>query len=152
MISGALLADAAIGNVQERAMREYGSTAAEMVLYSYSLGALYIFLYLLLLGTLPDAIQLFIQVIASFPTFLPYFLSKFTFPSLCPTSGLLSLPLQDPVRRFGLVCLFSFTGYCGVNFVIFLIQTHGALIAVTGIPSPFLLPPCSPMHPLPLGP
>lgn len=42
MVSGALIADAVIGNVQEKAMRENDSSNTEMVLYSYSIGFFYI--------------------------------------------------------------------------------------------------------------
>ncbi|KAH8298622.1 hypothetical protein KR018_002820 [Drosophila ironensis] len=38
MISGALLCDAAIGNVQEKAMREHRAPSSEVVFYSYGLG------------------------------------------------------------------------------------------------------------------
>ena len=38
-----LAADAVIGNVQEKAMKQYGANQVEMVLYSYSLGTVYLF-------------------------------------------------------------------------------------------------------------
>ncbi|XP_015608108.1 adenosine 3'-phospho 5'-phosphosulfate transporter 2 isoform X4 [Cephus cinctus] len=50
MISCALLCDAIIGNVQEKAMRQYKGTNTEVVLYSYSIGFLYLLLILLLTG------------------------------------------------------------------------------------------------------
>jgi len=42
LISLALCADAAIGNVQEKVMKQYHPTNAEIVLYSYGIGFLYI--------------------------------------------------------------------------------------------------------------
>lgn len=62
MISMALLCDAVIGNVQEKSMKSYGATNAEVVLYSYSLGFLYIFVVMLLTGDLIDGVQFFAQV------------------------------------------------------------------------------------------
>ena len=41
-VSLALLADAIIGNVQEKAMKTYKSSNTEMVLFSYSIGFIYI--------------------------------------------------------------------------------------------------------------
>lgn len=42
MVMGALIADAVIGNVQEKAMKQHNSSNTEMVLYSYSIGFFYI--------------------------------------------------------------------------------------------------------------
>ncbi|EDW18337.2 LOW QUALITY PROTEIN: uncharacterized protein Dmoj_GI12140 [Drosophila mojavensis] len=50
MISGALLCDAAIGNVQEKAMREHKASSSEVVFYSYGLGFVYLFVIMLLTG------------------------------------------------------------------------------------------------------
>lgn len=50
MISLALLCDAAIGNVQEKAMNTHNVTNTEVVLYSYSLGFLYLLILLILNG------------------------------------------------------------------------------------------------------
>lgn len=58
----ALLCDAVIGNVQEKSMKTYGATNAEVVLYSYSIGFLYIFIVMLLTGDLFDGIAYFSQV------------------------------------------------------------------------------------------
>ncbi|XP_020815957.1 adenosine 3'-phospho 5'-phosphosulfate transporter 2 [Drosophila serrata] len=50
MISGALLCDAAIGNVQEKAMREFKAPSSEVVFYSYGLGFVYLFVIMLVTG------------------------------------------------------------------------------------------------------
>lgn len=42
MVSSALIADAVIGNVQEKAMNTARSSNVEMVLYSYAIGFFYI--------------------------------------------------------------------------------------------------------------
>nr|XP_014102944.1 adenosine 3'-phospho 5'-phosphosulfate transporter 2 [Bactrocera oleae] len=47
MISAALLCDAAIGNVQEKAMREHHASSSEVVLYSYGLGFIYLLVILM---------------------------------------------------------------------------------------------------------
>lgn len=50
VISLALLCDAVIGNVQEKNMKGYGAPNAEVVLYSYGLGFVYIFVVMLATG------------------------------------------------------------------------------------------------------
>lgn len=45
LVCSALVADALIGNVQEKAMKKYRSSNTEMILYSYSIGVLYILLW-----------------------------------------------------------------------------------------------------------
>lgn len=59
MISLALLCDAVIGNIQEKNMKNFGATNAEVVLYSYSLGFVYIFLVMLLTGDFLDGVRFF---------------------------------------------------------------------------------------------
>ncbi|VDM61182.1 unnamed protein product [Angiostrongylus costaricensis] len=61
MISGALLADAAIGNLQEKNMKKYGGSTNEMVLYSYSIGAVYIFAYTIISGEFTSAFEFFLD-------------------------------------------------------------------------------------------
>lgn len=51
----ALCADAAIGNVQEKAMKEFSSSNSEMVLYSYSIGFVYLFFGIGLSGSFSTA-------------------------------------------------------------------------------------------------
>ncbi|XP_050301317.1 adenosine 3'-phospho 5'-phosphosulfate transporter 2 [Anthonomus grandis grandis] len=59
MISLALLCDAIIGNVQEKNMKAYGAPNAEVVLYSYALGFVYIFAVMLLTGDLVAGVKFF---------------------------------------------------------------------------------------------
>lgn len=40
--------------------------------------------------------------------------------------------LQNPVQAFGLAFIFSLSGYLGITFVLTLVRTFGALLAVTG--------------------
>ncbi|EFX72822.1 hypothetical protein DAPPUDRAFT_215749 [Daphnia pulex] len=56
MINLALVADAVIGNVQEKAMKKYGASNSEVVLYSYSFGIIYLLVALILSGRLIPAI------------------------------------------------------------------------------------------------
>lgn len=58
MISSALVADAMIGNVQEKAMKKFGAPNCEVVLYSYSLGLVYLGIALIISGQLVPSIQL----------------------------------------------------------------------------------------------
>ncbi|XP_023232611.1 adenosine 3'-phospho 5'-phosphosulfate transporter 2-like isoform X1 [Centruroides sculpturatus] len=55
LISLALVADAIIGNVQEKVLKQYHTSNNEMVLYSYSIGCIYIFLILIAIGQLGPA-------------------------------------------------------------------------------------------------
>lgn len=59
MISLALVADAIIGNVQEKAMKTYAASNNEVVLYSYSIGSIYIFAIILLSGDMIDSFDFF---------------------------------------------------------------------------------------------
>lgn len=62
MISLALIADAIIGNVQEKAMKTYGASNCEVVLYSYSFGIAYLLIALVLSGRMLPAISMANQV------------------------------------------------------------------------------------------
>ncbi|GFN93276.1 adenosine 3'-phospho 5'-phosphosulfate transporter 2-like [Plakobranchus ocellatus] len=57
LISLALCADGAIGNVQEKTLKQYSAASGEMVLYSYGIGFLYILFGLLVTGNLIPAFQ-----------------------------------------------------------------------------------------------
>ena len=50
MISCALLCDALIGNIQEKTMKQNKAVNAEIVLYSYSIGFLYLLVILIITG------------------------------------------------------------------------------------------------------
>lgn len=62
LICSALFCDALIGNFQEKMMKKHNASNAEIVLYSYFIGFLYLFLMLLLSGELKDGIKFCIQV------------------------------------------------------------------------------------------
>ncbi|GLV40726.1 PAPS transporter 2 [Carabus blaptoides fortunei] len=57
MISMALMCDAAIGNVQEKSMKQYNASNTEVVLYSYSIGFFYIFVTMFLTGDFYKGMQ-----------------------------------------------------------------------------------------------
>lgn len=62
MISSALFCDALIGNFQEKMMKKHNASNAEIVLYSYFIGFVYLFLVLLVTGELRDGTEFCIQV------------------------------------------------------------------------------------------
>lgn len=62
MISTALLFDAVIGNVQEKEIKKHNASNAEVVLYSYGIGTIYILIYLLGSGELFPAFDLCARV------------------------------------------------------------------------------------------
>lgn len=98
MISSALLCDAAIGNVQEKAMKSSKASNAEVVLYSYLIGFVYLFTILLFSGNLVSSVK----TCSQFPTF-----------------------------TYGFCMLFALTGYMGIQVVLILVRTSGALGAAT---------------------
>ena len=60
MISTALVADAIIGNLQERVMKNHPTTSnAEFIYYSYLLGSIYLFVCLSISGNLMSGFQAF---------------------------------------------------------------------------------------------
>jgi len=61
LISGALCADAAIGNVQEKQMKNYKASNIEIVLYSYSIGFVYILIGELAFGNLVAATRFWLK-------------------------------------------------------------------------------------------
>lgn len=61
LISMALLCDAAIGNVQEKAMREHQAPNNEVVIYSYGIGFLYLSVIMLITGNLLPGIRFCMQ-------------------------------------------------------------------------------------------
>nr|CAD7407941.1 unnamed protein product [Timema poppensis] len=98
MISCALLCDAVIGNLQEKSMKTYKATNTEVVLYSYSIGFVYLFVIMLVSGDLVKGIL---------------FCSK------------------HPKETYGYGLLFSLSGYLGIQIVLTLVRTCGALAAAT---------------------
>ena len=62
LISLALCADAVIGNVQEKAMKQFSASNVEVVLFSYAIGLVYIFAGLALTGGLVPAFHYCLQV------------------------------------------------------------------------------------------
>lgn len=62
MISMALLCDAIIGNVQEKSIKTYKASNAEVVLYSYGIGFIYIFIVMMLSGDLQEGLIFFSKV------------------------------------------------------------------------------------------
>lgn len=54
-------------------------------------------------------------------------------------ASLILLPSQHPVKTYGYAFFFSLTGYFGISFVLALIKLFGALVAVTGKFSRWLL-------------
>ncbi|XP_025411327.1 adenosine 3'-phospho 5'-phosphosulfate transporter 2 [Sipha flava] len=97
LISSALFCDALIGNFQEKMMKKHNASNAEIVLYSYFVGFIYLLLVLLVSGELIDG------------------------TTFC---------LQNPVT-YAYIFLFSLSGFFGVQAVLSLIRTCGALVAVT---------------------
>lgn len=98
MISCALLCDAAIGNVQEKSMKLHKASNAEVVLYSYSIGFVYLLVILLFSGNLTQSVR------------------------TCS---------QNPPFTYGFCLLFALTGYLGIQVVLILVRTSGALAAAT---------------------
>lgn len=62
MISMALLCDAVIGNVQEKSMKTFNAPNAEVVLFSYFIGFIYLFVVMLCTGDLTEGLQFFARV------------------------------------------------------------------------------------------
>ena len=66
LISLALCADAVIGNLQEREMNKHSASNAEMILYSYSIGVVYIFVWVAITGSLVPAFTYCLEVLYMF--------------------------------------------------------------------------------------
>lgn len=62
MILGALLFDAVIGNVQEKAMKDYNASNNEVVLYSYGFGFCYLLIAMIIFGDLKTGFKFCISV------------------------------------------------------------------------------------------
>lgn len=57
VISLALVFDAVIGNVQELAMKKHKAPNSEVVFYSYGIGFIYLFVFMVLSGHFMDAFK-----------------------------------------------------------------------------------------------
>lgn len=115
MISTALLFDAVIGNVQEKAMREYNAPNNEVVLYSYGIGFVYLFVAMLLSGNILSGLRFCATV------------SMIQFLRVCDPL----FSFQYPIQTYGYAFLFSLSGYLGIQFVLTLVRTCGAPLAAT---------------------
>lgn len=62
MLLCALVADAIIGNVQEKNMKEYEASNAEVIYYSYGIGSVYLFVFTAASHTLVPGIEAFAGV------------------------------------------------------------------------------------------
>jgi adenosine 3'-phospho 5'-phosphosulfate transporter B3 len=67
MICSALMCDAIIGNVQEKSMKNHQASNTEVVLYSYSIGFVYLFFIMLFSGELQKGISFCSKVWIFFP-------------------------------------------------------------------------------------
>lgn len=61
LIVGALCADAAIGNVQEKQMKKHKASSTEVVLYSYAIGFVYLLIGEIFFGRIIDALAFWFQ-------------------------------------------------------------------------------------------
>lgn len=98
MLSVALIADAIMSNVQEKFMKSFNACNAEVIFYSYSIGSVLSFVYILMTGDLISGINAF---------------------------G------ENAYQSYGMVLVFSITGYFGMQAVLSLVRTFGAFVAVT---------------------
>ena len=103
-------------------MKKHKSDNTEMILYSYTIGFVYILFWeVFVSGQLLEAIKFCNQVIKIFENFnesilkkcLPLFLLKHLF------------------ETYGYIFFYSFVGYFGLNVVLTLVKQFGALVAVT---------------------
>lgn len=77
LISLALAADAAIGNVQERTMKKLNAPNLEMILYSYAFGSIYIFIGLQIFGGILEPLKVSFSNPEIFTTSLIFSLSGY---------------------------------------------------------------------------
>lgn len=121
VISLALICDAAIGNVQEKAMKEYNGPNHEIVFYSYFIGFFYLFIILFLDGDIFTGFAYCNQVRFFFSQLIKILISNY-FEETCH--------FQKP-EIYGQALMFAGSGYLGVQVVLTLVRTCGALTAVT---------------------
>jgi solute carrier family 35 (adenosine 3'-phospho 5'-phosphosulfate transporter), member B3 len=66
LISGALLADATIGNYQEKQMKLHKADNSEVIFYSYAIGFFYILFGIICFGSLNEYLNFWLQVKPTF--------------------------------------------------------------------------------------
>ncbi|XP_074981482.1 adenosine 3'-phospho 5'-phosphosulfate transporter 2 isoform X2 [Caretta caretta] len=98
LISLALCADAVIGNVQEKAMKLHNGSNSEMVLYSYSIG----FVYILLGLTCSSGLSPAVTFCSKHPVQTYGYAFFFSLTGYFGVNGFLSDLLQPLMQRFNL--------------------------------------------------
>ncbi|UJR14987.1 hypothetical protein I4U23_001965 [Adineta vaga] len=102
LVCCALVADAVIGNVQEKALKEYKPSNSEMILFSYSIGAIYLLIFDLFFGSLNDA----------FWMWWTYPIRSYVFTMFFSFAGYLGVNcVLDLVRHFGALIAVTVTTF-----------------------------------------
>lgn len=102
LVCCALLADAVIGNVQEKALKEYKPSNSEMILFSYSIGAVYLLIFDSTLGSSKEAFWIWWQ----YPVRSYVFTMVFSFTGYLGVNCVLNL-----VRHFGALIAVTVTTF-----------------------------------------
>ncbi|CAB1349705.1 unnamed protein product, partial [Coregonus sp. 'balchen'] len=108
LISLALCADAAIGNVQEKAMKLHNGSNSEMVLYSYSIGFVYILTGLLGAGGLGPAHPVTTYGYAFFFSLTGYFGISFVLALIKLFGALVAVTVTTGRKAMTIVLSFMF--------------------------------------------
>ncbi|CAF2019230.1 unnamed protein product [Rotaria magnacalcarata] len=102
LVCCALIADAVIGNVQEKALKEYKPSNSEMILFSYSIGAVYLLIFDLTFGSLNEAFWLW----------WAYPVKSYVFTMIYAFAGYLGVNcVLDLVRHFGALIAVTVTTF-----------------------------------------
>ncbi|CAF0904780.1 unnamed protein product [Adineta steineri] len=102
LVCCALVADAVIGNVQEKALKEYKPSNSEMILFSYSIGAIYLLLFELTFGSLKEAFWLW----------WAYPIKSYVFTMIYSFAGYLGVNcVLNLVRHFGALIAVTVTTF-----------------------------------------
>jgi adenosine 3'-phospho 5'-phosphosulfate transporter B3 len=115
IICSALIADAAIGNYQEKIMKEHHVPNVEIVFYSFMFGFGFVLLGLLVTNNFFSSVEFWNKVCLFFFIFLNINFNHF----------------KHPFQTYGYGLIFSIFGYLGIDIVLTLIKEYGALICVT---------------------
>ncbi|CAF2710595.1 unnamed protein product [Rotaria sp. Silwood2] len=102
LVCCALVADAVIGNVQEKALKEYKPSNSEMILFSYSIGAVYLLIYDVIFGSLKEAFWLW----WTYPIRSYVFTMMYSFAGYLGVNCVLNL-----VRHFGALIAVTVTTF-----------------------------------------